>query len=149
MGFSLFHAYVLAFLAPLALVEHALQVARALVHHGRTMGANRTMSATYPHPCSHCGLCCINETCPIGQHHHGITKLMPCPSLQMTPDGSSCALVKVYGPKMMGSGAGCCIKAVAVGGDGVLYDFAALPPQTKSALAGNVWRQKQEQEITV
>lgn len=105
----------------------------------------------FPHPCTHCGLCCIAQVCPLGQAAMRVPKQGPCYALEWdeaNPDQSRCGLIAhpekylppatiaalsgEHLPTVIGSGAGCCISArVAIGNR--VEDFAALPPETKVA----------------
>ena len=106
----------------------------------------------FPHPCTHCGLCCIAIVCPIGMALMRISKQGPCPALEWeedNPDASRCGLIanpeKYLPPQahaiiqnapevmplILGSGTGCCIKARVIV-NGTETDFAALPPETKT-----------------
>lgn len=85
------------------------------------------MSAEYPNKCCRCGLCCLAETCPIGQTMHQIGKHDRCPSLSFWNGQASCALAE---RGLVPIGDGCCIKARAYK-DGVEYKFAALPDELK------------------
>lgn len=90
------------------------------------------MSSAYPHPCTHCGACCIIAQCPASIAVHGkLQRGEVCPSLSFAGDKSSCALVARLGPTIMGSGAGCCTAATVVI-QGKPYDFAALPEEIKT-----------------
>jgi hypothetical protein len=105
----------------------------------------------FPHPCTHCGLCCIAIVCPVGQELMRVSKQGPCPALEWSPDNpdeSRCGLLtrpehyvppavlpavkRAPMPLIMGSGIGCCISARIIGPKGP-QDFAALPPETKTA----------------
>lgn len=83
------------------------------------------MSAEYPNKCCRCGLCCLAETCPIGQEFHGIEKKQSCPSLSFDGEQAECKLAG-----LVPIGDGCCIKARAYK-DGVEYNFADLPDELK------------------
>lgn len=106
---------------------------------------------SFPHPCTHCGLCCIAVPCPAAKSFMGAVA-GPCPALEWSPenpDESRCGLItrpEHYLPpstmdfirreipsmaEMLGSGKGCCIAARVVTDQGET-DFAALPPETKT-----------------
>lgn len=106
----------------------------------------------YPHPCTHCGLCCLATACPAAVHLMGARKNAPCPALEWNPenpDESRCGLitrpehhlsafaldfVRREIPDMaaaLGSGKGCCISARVIY-DGRQQDFAALNPAEKT-----------------
>ena len=104
----------------------------------------------FPHPCTHCGFCCIAVVCPVGMHLMGIPKQGPCPALEWDeadPNQSRCGLLAhperhVSPPapaairaapmaEIMGSGVGCCVSARVID-RGITHDFAALPPETKT-----------------
>lgn len=93
------------------------------------------MSAEYPNPCCRCGLCCLAETCPIGQIAHRITKQDRCPSLHFDGSQASCALAE----KLVPIGDGCCIKARAYK-DGIEYNFADLPDHLKIQVVSDMRR---------
>lgn len=85
----------------------------------------------YPHPCNHCGFCCIVQQCPVSLRIHGPRKKgETCPALSFNGDKSSCALVAKLGPEIMGSGQGCCTAATIII-RGRSYDFASLPDNIK------------------
>lgn len=105
----------------------------------------------FPHPCTHCGFCCISVVCPVGMELMDVPKQGPCPALEWDeahPDQSRCgllahperhvipaALAAVRAAPMaqiMGSGVGCCMSARVLSPDGSSQDFAALPPETKT-----------------
>jgi len=81
----------------------------------------------YPHKCVRCGYCCLSTPCPI------IKKLVPdidrCFMLTFKDDVATCGLAGIVPVDD-----GCCIKARAFHGDEI-WDFAALPKQTKRDLA--------------
>ena len=79
----------------------------------------------FPYECCRCGMCCLAETCPIGQAFYSIEKYSACPGLSFNGEQASCALVN-----MIPTGEGCCIKARAYK-DGVEYDFSALSDRFK------------------
>jgi hypothetical protein len=77
-------------------------------------------------PCNHCGLCCLMETCPVGQRFFDIPGKTHCPALLWTKEGSRCGLMtepqkyvptraRIHGPTKMreaakfllGAGKGC------------------------------------------
>ena len=90
------------------------------------------MSAEFPHPCSHCGFCCLAQQCPASIAVHGmLPRGEACPSLSFTGDKSSCALVAKLGPEIMGSGKGCCTSATVLI-QGHPFDFASLPEALKT-----------------
>ena len=109
------------------------------------------MSATFPHPCNHCGLCCIATVCPVGQTLMRIPAQGPCPALEWSPenpDQSRCGLITrpehYLSPaairavrhhpqplsEALGSGQGCCIAARVIV-QGQTHDFASRPSETK------------------
>lgn len=109
---------------------------------------------TFPHPCTHCGLCCLSTPCPAAIYLMGARKSRACPALEWNPDKpdeSRCGLithpethlsppalayVRANVPDMaeaLGSGQGCCISAQVVTTKGT-EDFAALPPEEKTIL---------------
>lgn len=99
----------------------------------------------YPHPCCWCGVCCLCETCPVGQAIYKVDKHDLCPGLSFKGDKAICEIIKTAPEPFkvyMGKGAGCCIKARAFR-DGQQYDFASLPVELKQAAA------KQEREKLV
>lgn len=121
-------------------------------HCTATAGISCSTAMTYPYPCTHCGICCLAVPCPAATTFMG-AKAGPCPALEWAPDNpdeSRCGLI--VRPEhyldartmdfirreipdlatMLGSGAGCCIKARLCGPDGPV-DFAALPPEAKIA----------------
>jgi hypothetical protein len=86
----------------------------------------------YPVPCSRCGCCCLASVCIVGQHVYGLfEKGNRCPGLSFDNGMASCKLVKL---NLVPVGDGCCIKATAFK-NGVEYDFAALPAETKRKIA--------------
>jgi hypothetical protein len=85
------------------------------------------METIYPNKCCQCGMCCLSETCPIGQTIHQIAKTAPCPSLYFFNDIAYCALAE---RGLVPVGDGCCIKARAYK-DGVEFDYASLPDDLK------------------
>ena len=84
---------------------------------------------SYPHECVRCGYCCLTTYCPIARHLFDETEYS-CPLLSFDDDVASCQLAGFIVP----IGDGCCIKARCFHGDEI-YDFAALPKQTKRDLA--------------
>lgn len=92
----------------------------------------------YPEPCCRCGACCVFETCPTATNLFGLPKNAPCPELIFDGDVAICKPYVVLKDlvddedlnPVFGIGAGCCIKARCFK-DGVEYDFASLPPETK------------------
>ena len=109
------------------------------------------MSETYPHPCTHCGFCCLATPCTVAIHLMGAKQGLPCPALEWQendPDRSRCGIlanperhlskpalhfIRTQIPDLaeaMGSGAGCCMKARVVGGGNVI-DFASLSEADK------------------
>jgi hypothetical protein len=89
----------------------------------------RGTMTTYPNPCCRCGYCCLTTTCPIGLTIFGTDRGI-CPGLSFNKEGTStCKLAGI-----VPIGDGCCIKARAFA-DGLQYDFASLPPNTKQSLA--------------
>lgn len=106
------------------------------------------MNGNYPHPCVHCGMCCLLTPCPIAIERKGARPGRPCPYLQWCDDGtgSRCGLAPEYVVgaipqsvehvrQLFGFGVGCCIKARAVTVDGEVHDFAGLPGEVKRSLA--------------
>lgn len=87
-------------------------------------------SIKYPNPCVRCGLCCIAETCPIGQKIYNVHKYDPCPGLGWDGNLAICKLVNENTKEVVGVGAGCCIKARAYK-NGIEYDFASLSKEAK------------------
>jgi hypothetical protein len=85
------------------------------------------MSAEYPDPCCRCGMCCLAETCPIGQLVYRIKKDDKCPALTFNDNIAHCNLVE-FG--LVPVGEGCCIKARAYR-NGIEYDFSELPVDIK------------------
>jgi len=82
----------------------------------------------YPKKCCRCGMCCLAETCPIGQTIHRIGKYNLCPSLGFDDGGiAHCALAE---RGLVPVGDGCCLKARAFK-DGVQYNYAELPDELK------------------
>ena len=100
---------------------------------------------TFPHPCSRCGMCCLQITCSVGRGHYKLgPSAQTCPGLSINEEGvATCALVPIYGEQIMGVGAGCCIKARAIAKDKTVHDFAGLPAYTKIGLVGRLLKQKQ------
>lgn len=114
------------------------------------------MSKEFPHPCTHCGLCCMAEPCPAGIE---AMKLNPktkgsCPALEWVGRESRCGLIEhpelywrpdmVIPPreiimKVLGSGVGCCFSGTVYQG-GEPSDFAALPTEIKFALVHKIRR---------
>lgn len=86
------------------------------------------MSAEYPNKCCRCGLCCLAETCPVGQATFNIAKNDHCPALSFEIDGTATCKLVAY--NLVPIGDGCCIKARAYK-DGVEYNFADLPSELK------------------
>jgi len=111
------------------------------------------MSLEFPHPCSHCGLCCISKVCPVGQELMRVTEQGPCCALEWEGDESRCGLLthpelyvapeflprlnRAVMPEIMGSGVGCCMSA-RVFMDGKQHDFAALPAEVKTRLVRQI-----------
>lgn len=111
------------------------------------------MSTTFPHPCTHCGLCCMAITCPIGQNLMQVPAQGPCPALEWEGDESRCGLISHPDlhipaatlarldlsslPAALGSGAGCCMSARVFFG-GVQQDFASLPAADKTTLVRSI-----------
>jgi len=104
----------------------------------------------FPHPCTHCGMCCLATPCPAAKTLMGARHGTPCPALEWeTPTTSRCGLMARPEhylapsamefirqeipdlPAFMGSGLGCCISARVVIGRAV-HDFAALPAEIKT-----------------
>jgi hypothetical protein len=97
------------------------------------------MSEAYPFPCNRCGFCCIAKQCQVsvqvfGQLPNGIV----CPALSFDGDVSSCGLIAMAKPefkdeamKVLGIGAGCCVKARVMTVGGQQLDFAAMPDDQK------------------
>ena len=111
------------------------------------------MPQTYPHPCTHCGLCCIAEVCPVGMRLMRVEKKGPCPALEWDEkdeNKSRCGLLahpEKYVPasalpavlnapmlEIMGAGKGCCMAARVIGRNGTALDFASLPADAKTQL---------------
>lgn len=100
------------------------------------------MSKEFPNKCNQCGFCCMMQTCPVGVKVLGVPKYAPCPALKWNGNQSSCGLVDAAigtdqekeAKLVIGIGTGCDISAKAVA-NGVSYDFASLPDQTKIDLA--------------
>lgn len=86
------------------------------------------MSAEYPNKCCRCGLCCLAETCPVGQATFKIAKHDHCPALTFDIEGTAKCELVAY--NLVPIGDGCCIKARAYK-DGVEYNFADLPEHLK------------------
>lgn len=107
------------------------------------------MNDRFPHPCTHCGLCCIAVVCPIGQQLMRVPSQGPCPALEWEGDESRCGLISHPErhiapeilprlnlsslPDALGSGAGCCMSARVIH-HGIQQDFAALPAADKTTL---------------
>jgi hypothetical protein len=82
----------------------------------------------YPNPCVRCGFCCLASVCIAGQHIYGLfEKGTRCPALSFHNVIAICKPVKF---NLVPVGEGCCLKASAFR-NGVEYDFAALPAETK------------------
>jgi hypothetical protein len=99
------------------------------------------MSEKFPNPCCRCGFCCLSETCPAGQAFYGIGKEDRCPGLSFDEDEVATCFIALTDPRVIGVGAGCCIRARAIR-RGVAYDFASLPNYLKRSIAQNTatWR---------
>ena len=95
----------------------------------------------YPNKCCRCGMCCLNETCPIGQNYYTVKKTDKCPGLSFENDFAFCLLVGIFSDLMLGIGQGCCIKA-RVFKDGVQYDFASLTKEFKQIAVNQIRREK-------
>lgn len=107
------------------------------------------MPEIFPHTCVRCGMCCLVETCLIGQTFFDINKLDPCPALRFEEDGSaSCDLYVHEGlpATELGIGVGCCIAARVRTRDGKLLDFASLPMLLKRMLARRMRREGRRDE---
>lgn len=93
----------------------------------------------YPHKCVRCGYCCLSAPCPI------IRKLAPgvdiCFMLTFKNEKASCGLAGI-----VPIGDGCCISARCFHGDEV-YDFVALPKQTKRDLAQKLLSEGGQREM--
>jgi len=87
----------------------------------------------FPNPCSRCGVCCLSETCLIGQQVFGIDRHELCHALVFEGMGDGCVATCRLIP-LVPTGDGCCIKARAYK-NGQVMDFASLPPHEKSAVA--------------
>lgn len=81
----------------------------------------------FKNKCCRCGMCCLAETCPIGQTIYQVGKYNPCPGLTFHQSIASCAAAE---RGLVPVGDGCCIKARAYK-DGVEYNFADLPDELK------------------
>ncbi len=91
----------------------------------------------FPHKCVRCGYCCIADPCPIIRHMApGIEQ---CHMLTFTGDIASCGLAGFIVP----INDGCCIKARCFHGDEI-YEFAALPMETKRGLAQKLLNERSE-----
>ncbi len=95
----------------------------------------------YKNKCTRCGMCCLNETCPIGKSFYGIRRADKCSGLDFDKDIATCELVGKFPDTIMGIGAGCCIKARAIK-DGVEFDFADFKPDCKKAMVALVRKGK-------
>lgn len=115
----------------------------------------QTNPQTFPHPCTRCGFCCLNEICPTGKYFYGRNHRV-CPGLHFNESEAACKLFEFFVKKptnppkqtqglslqisdpegLFGIGIGCCIKARAIK-DGVTYDFAGLDPEIKRMVALN------------
>jgi hypothetical protein len=89
---------------------------------------------SYPHKCVRCGYCCLTELCPIASHLYGV--IDRCPMLIFDGDIARCGLAGI-----VPIGDGCCMSARCFHGDEV-WDFAALPKQTKRDLAQRLLAEK-------
>ena len=94
------------------------------------------MQKKYPNPCCHCGMCCIAETCIVGQAHFNIKKEDNCPGLSFNSTEAICALVDAG---LIPTGDGCCISARCYW-RGVKYDYASLSPEIKRTTVRNIRR---------
>ena len=83
----------------------------------------------FPNECCRCGVCCLAETCIIGQHYYKVKKFDICPGLKFEDQMSSCRI-----SHLVPLGDGCCLKARAFR-HGVQYDFASLPDRLKREAA--------------
>lgn len=78
----------------------------------------------YPYECCRCGLCCVNEQCPVSIEVYGVKD--SCPALSFNGDEASCALVGI-----VPVGDGCCIKArIFMRGEGE-RDYSSLSSAQK------------------
>ena len=93
--------------------------------------------------CVRCGFCCLSCTCPAGVEIYGVERVDLCPGLIFKRDSASCQaarnMISAGIPEqsvhqVMGFGQGCCISARAYK-NGVKYDFAGLPDESKRWLA--------------
>lgn len=89
----------------------------------------------FTNPCTRCGMCCISETCKIGQDFYSIGKHTRCPALSFDDRIASCAFAEIG--LMPGIGVGCCMSARVVK-DGVTYDFASMPSRLKQIAVAQV-----------
>lgn len=96
----------------------------------------------YPNECCRCGMCCLSETCPAGQDIYQVERRAKCPGLTFEENKAVCAVLNILADwnipgedakKIMGIGAGCCIKARAYISL-TPFDFADLPASTKIGL---------------
>ena len=88
----------------------------------------------YPNKCCQCGFCCLTVICLIAQKFYKIKEDEPCPALLWKDNKAYCELIPIFSEKILGIGAGCCIKARAFK-DGISYDFASLPEGIKIYIA--------------
>lgn len=95
----------------------------------------------FSNKCCQCGMCCLSETCPIGQKYFSIDKKGPCPGLRFEKEKAFCSLAEVFNHEVLGIGKGCCIKAQAYR-DGEVYDFASLPDFLKFRAVNDLLKKK-------
>ena len=97
------------------------------------------MTHIFQNPCSHCGVCCLLQRCPVVIGLKGGQRNVRCEELLFDGTTSSCGLI-VKGlatPQEIGSGLGCCISA-QVHINGQMEYFAALPEEVKTQAANHL-----------
>lgn len=101
-----------------------------------------TPTRKYPHDCVRCGICCLIQACPAERTVYGPREAGgQCPALAFKGVQSCCALMLAMtsedAQRIMGAGAGCCIKGQVMIGNG-LHDLASLPTDIKQTLASRI-----------
>lgn len=92
------------------------------------------MSKEYPNLCCRCGFCCLSKQCPASVFEFGEIIDGICPALTFQEADINIIEAKCNLPKLVSFGDGCCMKTRCFE-NGIVYDFASLPPFVKILMA--------------